>query len=71
MLYTLDVYRHKGIASALMKNLLDYAQKNNLNRVDLSVTKDGYLLYKKLGFQNLTSPYVEMRYPVKFLEGMN
>ena len=60
--YTSDEYRHKGLATALMNDLIAYASENNLDHVDLSATEDGYPLYKKLGFKDSASSYMEMRY---------
>lgn len=40
--YTSDEYRHKGLATALMNDLIAYAAENNLDHVDLSATEDGY-----------------------------
>ena len=60
--YTSDEYRHKGLATALMNDLIAYAAENNLDDVDLSATEDGYPLDKKLGFKDSVSSYIEMRY---------
>ncbi len=58
---TMNEYRAKGIATRLMQMLVDFARQNELNRIDLSATKMGYSVYKKLGFEDLQSEYQEMR----------
>lgn len=58
---TMEEYRAKGIATRLMQMLVDFARQNELNRIDLSATKMGYSVYKKLGFEDLQSEYQEMR----------
>ncbi len=60
--YTEPEYRGKGLCTQLMKNLLAYGKDRELGRIDLSATKDGYGVYKKVGFQEKTSEYQEMRY---------
>lgn len=58
---TMNEYRAQGIATRLMQMLVDFARQNELNRIDLSATKMGYSVYKKLGFEDLQSEYQEMR----------
>lgn len=60
--YTEKAYRKRGISSRLMKDLIAAAKKMGLNRIDLSATKDGYPLYKKLGFIEKDQDYTDMRY---------
>lgn len=60
--YTEPEYRGKGLCSQLMKNLLEYGKKRGLGRVDLSATKKGYPIYKKVGFEDKEQRYTEMRY---------
>lgn len=60
--YTEPEYRGKGICTQLMKNLLEYGKERGLSKVDLSATKDGYPVYKKVGFADRKSRYTEMRY---------
>ena len=42
--------------------LVDYGREKGLGRIDLSATKDGYPIYKKIGFQDKEQRYTEMRY---------
>lgn len=60
--YTEPEYRGKGLCTQLMKNLLEYGKKRGLGRIDLSATKEGYPVYRKVGFEEKESRYTEMRY---------
>lgn len=60
--YTERSYRRKGIATKVLKNLLDYSKELNLDFIELKATEDGYPLYKKLGFTERHSSYREMKY---------
>jgi ribosomal protein S18 acetylase RimI-like enzyme len=63
--FTREEFQHKGIATKLMLQLIEYAKNNDLDRIDLNATPKGYHLYKKVGFQEKTGgPYTEMRYTV-------
>lgn len=59
--YTAPEYRRKGLARRVMGELLSDAEKFGLDFVELKATKDGYRLYKTLGFQETVSEYVPMR----------
>ncbi len=48
--YTLPEYRRQGIAMKVMKMLMQFAEDNTLDIVNLKATQDGFPLYKKLGF---------------------
>jgi ribosomal protein S18 acetylase RimI-like enzyme len=63
--YTEEVYRNQGIATVLMRTLVEYATNNCLDRVDLSATNDGYSLYKKIGFVDSESSYKKMLYLIE------
>lgn len=60
--YTMPQYRRKGIATELMKNLMDFSKEQELDYIKLIATKSGYPVYKKLGFQEYVSDYTEMRF---------
>lgn len=62
--FTLPEHQHKGIATTLIQSLIQYSKDNQLDRVSLSATDDGYPLYKKLGFVDVVSSYKEMRYTI-------
>ncbi|QJU17650.1 GNAT family N-acetyltransferase [Blautia pseudococcoides] len=60
--YTKPGYRRQGMAYRLMEMLLRKAEEAGGSYVDLKATKDGYGLYRKLGFEENTSAYTDMRY---------
>ena len=62
--YTMPEYRGKGLCSTLMKNLVEYGREHGLGRIDLSATKEGYPIYKKLGFKDKEHRYTDMRYKI-------
>ena len=59
--YTEPEYRKKGICSQLMQNMIEYAKTNDICRIDLVATKEGYPVYKKLGFEDRVQKYLDMR----------
>jgi len=60
--FTEHEYRGKGLCTALIKNLVEYGKERGLGRVDLSATKEGYPIYKKVGFADREHRYADMRY---------
>lgn len=60
--YTELEYRGKGICTQLIKKLIEYGKIRGLGRVDLSATKEGYPIYKKVGFVDKEHRYTDMRY---------
>jgi ribosomal protein S18 acetylase RimI-like enzyme len=56
--YTYPKYRNKGIATELIKEIIKEAKKLNIKSIDLSATKAGINIYKKLGFNE--SEYTSM-----------
>lgn len=60
--YTRPDHRQKGYAGRLMKMLLDDAADMNLSHVELKATKDGYNLYKSVGFEDVISKYCLMKW---------
>ncbi len=60
--YTLPEYRGRGLCTQLITNLIQYGKEAGLGRIDLSATKKGYPIYKKLGFKEKENRYTEMRY---------
>ena len=59
--YTEEKYRGKGICTRLMSNMIEYAGKNHICRIDLAATDEGYPIYKKLGFEDKVQNYKDMR----------
>lgn len=60
--YTEKEYRRQGIASALMKMLINDAKRLELDYLELKATAEGYPLYRSLGFAEANSAYKEMKY---------
>ncbi len=59
--YTLPAWRHKGLASNVMHDLLGAARAMELDVVELHATDDGYPLYLSLGFADDSSTHKAMR----------
>lgn len=57
---TYPQYRRKGFATKVLHILIQEARDKGLNTIDLSATKDGEDLYKKLGFE--VPKYTNMRF---------
>lgn len=58
--YTEDEYRGQGICTKLMSDLVEYGRTHGLDRICLMATKDGYPVYKKVGFEDKVSHYTDM-----------
>ena len=54
-------YRHKGIATGLLKLLISDAREMELDYIELKASDDGYPLYKKLGFIDSISSFSPMK----------
>ena len=63
--YTEEAYRGRGICTQLMKNMIEYGKEHNLCRIDLVATKEGYPIYKKIGFEDRVQKYIDMRLKLK------
>jgi len=57
---TYPQFRRKGIATKVIRYIIDEVATKGVLSIDLSSTEDGKELYKKLGFMN--SPYTSMRF---------
>lgn len=62
--YTCNEYRRQGIARHLMEMLMEEAEERRLDFLELKATKDGYPLYKKLGFNEMQPSGVLMKYMI-------
>lgn len=51
--YTLEAYRHQGLAYDLLTKLIEEAKRLGVGKIQLDYTDDGYPLYKKIGFVEL------------------
>ena len=52
-MYTLEAYRHQGLASLLLSKIIDEARALGVVKIRLDYTDTGYPLYKKFGFVEL------------------
>ncbi|MBP5775376.1 MAG: GNAT family N-acetyltransferase [Clostridiales bacterium] len=59
--YTEKEHRGKGLCTRLMQDLIAYGKEAGLGRIDLSATKEGFPIYKKLGFAESEARYIPMR----------
>ena len=62
--YTEPEYRGRGLCTRLMQNLVEFGKERGLGRIDLKATKEGYPIYKKLGFVEKEARYTNMSYKI-------
>lgn len=55
-MYTLPAYRRKGICSAILKALVDDAEKMGITAFELHATPAGEFVYKQNGFEIHSEP---------------
>ena len=60
--YTCPSYRRKGCAKKIMEALLSEAKKMEISVIELKATKDGYPLYRSIGFVDDGSKYHRMKW---------
>lgn len=58
--FTYKDFRRKGYASKVLQYIIEEARRFNLSYIELSATKNGLPLYKKLGFTERNSEYTPM-----------
>ena len=63
--YTKPEHRHKGYAKQLMTMMLEDAAQLGVSIIDLKATKDGYPLYKSVGFEDVITEYHNMKLILK------
>ncbi len=59
--FTRPEYRRQGLAGKLIDLAIQDAKQLNLSYIDLSASKEGYPLYKKIGFTESHSDFVPMK----------
>lgn len=59
--YTCTEYRGQGIATTLLNKLIEEGRNNNLSYIELSATKAGEPIYRKIGFTEKVSNNLEMK----------
>ena len=60
--YTLQECRKNGMATELIKLLVEKGRELKLPFIKLDASEDGYPLYEKIGFKESASDYREMKY---------
>ena len=45
--------------------MIEYARENDLCRIELMATDEGYPIYKKVGFEDKVQKYKDMRLKLK------
>lgn len=60
--YTCPQYRNRGYARMIMETLLAEARERRLSDIELKATKDGYALYRSVGFKDDQSKYRLMKW---------
>lgn len=58
--YTKEYYRHQGHADKLVRMAIAEAKEKGLSNITLTATRDGYGLYKKIGFVEKKTQYTNM-----------
>jgi GNAT superfamily N-acetyltransferase len=53
-IYTVPTWRGKGVATALLEEIISYLKKTDARRIWLHATEDGKRLYEKFGFVSTT-----------------
>jgi ribosomal protein S18 acetylase RimI-like enzyme len=66
--YTQPEFRRQGLAGQLLKQAMEDAKQMDLSYLELSASKAGYPLYEKLGFVEVKSEYVPMKYTIYNIE---
>ena len=59
--YTKPECRKKGYAKKLMTMMLEDAKTEGVSIIELKATKDGYSLYKSVGFEDVVAKYHNMK----------
>lgn len=62
--YTIPKLRRRGVATALLRMILEKAPALSLSFLELEASADGFSLYQKLGFIETPSDYRKMKYPL-------
>ena len=54
-IYVVPTYRHKGIATGILKEMILFLKEMGVKRVRLHATEVGRIIYEKLGFKSKLS----------------
>lgn len=58
---TYPEYRRKGLASKVIKRIIEEARQLGVSYIELSASEEGKPVYEKLGFSEIKSKYTAMR----------
>lgn len=64
----LKPWRNNGVGRAMIKALVNYAQKQNLNRVVLNAQSSAIAFYEKQGFVIISDEFMDAGIPHKTME---
>jgi GNAT superfamily N-acetyltransferase len=59
-MYTVPLFRRKGISAMILEKLIEEAKKRGVSKVSLHTSKDGEKLYRKFGFSEPVYPVLEL-----------
>ncbi|GAP12572.1 N-acetylglutamate synthase [Longilinea arvoryzae] len=59
-IYTRPEFRHRGLATAIMKRILVLLQEEGIPRATLRASQEGRLLYEKMGFEQTSEMKLEL-----------
>jgi len=57
-MYTVPEWRSKGLATSLLKEIINYIKETNVQRIRLHATEAGKKIYEKIGFVSVSSEMV-------------
>ena len=63
--FTFPKYRKMGIATELVKMIIKKGRDLKVPFIQLEASEEGYSIYKKIGFEEVNSRYVGMKYYIK------
>ena len=58
-MYTIPMARRQGVASLILKQLLQIAEEKGISKVALHTSKDSEKLYRRFGFSKPDYPFLE------------
>lgn len=59
-MYTVPLFRRKGISAMILERLIEEAKRRGISKVSLHTSKDGEKLYRKFGFSEPVYPVLEL-----------
>lgn len=57
-MYTVPEWRSKGLATSLLKEIINFIKETNVQRIRLHATEVGKKIYEKMGFVSVSSEMV-------------